>query len=84
MSTQDTQNQALALKPAVLTLKQQRVRAYLTTRQLAELAHVAPGTIWAIEGGRGGQTHPTTMQKIARALGVHPSEIAEFQVRAEG
>jgi transcriptional regulator with XRE-family HTH domain len=62
----------------IMTLKEHRRRAYLTTRQLAEKAGVAPGTIWKIEGGRGGEPHITTMQKIAAALGVHPSEIAEF------
>jgi DNA-binding XRE family transcriptional regulator len=61
----------------VMTLKQHRERAFLTTRELAEKAHVSPATFWRIEEGKV-KPHPTTMRKIAEALGVHPSEIAEF------
>jgi DNA-binding XRE family transcriptional regulator len=70
----------------VMTLKQHREKAYLTTRELAEKAGITTPTLWRIEhieelkdrGKSKGKTHPSTMKKIAAALGVHPSEIAEF------
>jgi DNA-binding Xre family transcriptional regulator len=48
------------------------------TRELASKAGVAPDTIWRIEGGDYKKLRPSTMRKIAEALGVHPAEIAEF------
>ena len=62
----------------VLTLKQQRERAYLSTRELARKAGVGADTIWRIEGGDYKKLRPSTMRKIAEALGVHPSEVVEF------
>jgi transcriptional regulator with XRE-family HTH domain len=61
-----------------MTLKQHRECAYLSTRELAAKAGVGPDTIWRIEGGDYKKLRPATMRKIAEALGVHPSEIAEF------
>jgi transcriptional regulator with XRE-family HTH domain len=62
----------------VLTLKQHRERAYLSTRELASKAGVGADTIWRIEGGDYKKLRSSTMRKIAETLGVHPSEIAEF------
>ena len=64
-----------------MTLKQHRERAYLSTRELASKAGVGPDTIWRIEGGDYQKLRPATMRKIAEALGVHPSEITEFQLK---
>lgn len=64
-------------------LKEQRQRAFLSTRELAEKAGVAPDTIWRIEGGDYKRLRPATMRKIAAALGVHPSEIDEFIQKPE-
>jgi transcriptional regulator with XRE-family HTH domain len=61
-----------------MTLKQHRERTYLSTRELASKASVGADTIWRIEGGDYKKLRPSTMRKIADALGVHPSEIAEF------
>ncbi len=52
--------------------------AYMTIRQLADKAGVALRTVWRIENHKPGQINLTTMKKIADALGVHPTEIAEF------
>lgn len=60
----------------VLTLKQHRMRAYLTVEQLAKRADVGQHTIWRIQ--RGELPRISTMWKIADALKVHPSEIREF------
>jgi transcriptional regulator with XRE-family HTH domain len=62
------------------TLREHRARAYLTARQLADLANVSVATVWNVELHRGLRTKATTMQRIAGALGLHPSEIAEFRV----
>jgi transcriptional regulator with XRE-family HTH domain len=65
----------------VLTLKQHRERAYLSTRELAGKAGVGADTIWRIEGGNYKKLRPATMRKIAGALGVHPADIVEFIYR---
>jgi DNA-binding XRE family transcriptional regulator len=62
-------------------LKEHRQRAFLSTRELAEKAHVSPDTIWRIEGGNYKQLRPSTMRRIAEALGVHPLEVSEFAPR---
>ncbi len=54
----------------------------LGTRELASKASVAPDTIGRIDGGDYKKLRPSTMRKIARALGVHPGEIAEFALVA--
>ncbi len=59
------------------TLKEARMGAYLTTRELAKRAGVAASTLWRIEQGKH-IPHISTMRKIADVLGVHPSDIAEF------
>ncbi len=67
-----------------MALKEHRARAYLSTRELASKAGVGPDTIWRIEGGDYKRLRPSTMRKIAEALGVHPSDISEFAVDREG
>jgi DNA-binding XRE family transcriptional regulator len=61
----------------VMTLKEHRERAYLTTRELAKKAGVAAPTLWRIETGQN-KPHISTMRKIAKALKVKPEDIAEF------
>ena len=69
------------------TLRELRPQRLLSSRDLADKAGVAPGTIVRIGAG---EPLPrfVTMWKIAAALGVEPGEIEEFgrviQVRAEG
>ena len=62
----------------LLSLKEHRERTYLSTRELAERAGVAPATIWRVERGDFVRLRPSTMRKIAKVLAVYPSEIAEF------
>ncbi len=67
------------IRGMVMSLKEHRENRFLTTRELAELAHVSRATISKIESGRPGVLYPKTMKKIAEALNVAPAEIAEFQ-----
>jgi transcriptional regulator with XRE-family HTH domain len=48
----------------------------LSQRQLAELAGVSPNTVRLLESGRRG-AYPRTARKLAGALGVTPSELAQ-------
>lgn len=59
------------------TLKEWRNERFLSVRELAALAEVTPATISYIENGK---TIPRqkSMRKIAGALGVEPSDVAEF------
>jgi transcriptional regulator with XRE-family HTH domain len=59
------------------TLNEYRAERYLTVDEFAELLGVTPQTLYRIARG---ETHPrpTTIRKIAKSLGVHPTEIAEF------
>jgi transcriptional regulator with XRE-family HTH domain len=59
-------------------LKDHRMRAILSTRELAEKAGVSPDTIWRIEGGDYKRLHPRTMRRIAEALGINPLDVLEF------
>lgn len=61
-----------------MSLKEHRLNSYLTLRDLASKAGVAVRTIWRIENSENKVMQISTMRKIAEALGVHPSEIAEF------
>jgi transcriptional regulator with XRE-family HTH domain len=62
---------------AAKTLGEYRAERYLTVDEFAELIGVTPQTLYRIARG---ETHPrpTTIRKIAKSLGVHPTEIAEF------
>jgi transcriptional regulator with XRE-family HTH domain len=62
----------------MLTLKEHRKRAVVSTRELATKSHVSPATIWRIERGGVTNIRPATMRAIARALNVLPSSIDEF------
>lgn len=59
------------------TLSEYRAERYLTVDEFAELIGVTPQTLYRIARG---ETHPrpTTIRKIAKSLGVHPTEISEF------
>ncbi len=59
------------------TLSDYRAERYLTVDEFAALIGVTPQTLYRIARG---ETHsrPTTIRKIAKSLGVHPTEIAEF------
>jgi mRNA interferase RelE/StbE len=57
-------------------LKWLRLRRALTQQQLAEKAGVNRVTIARLEGGQD-QPFPTTVKKLADALGVQPEELME-------
>jgi transcriptional regulator with XRE-family HTH domain len=60
------------------TLREARLQALLSMRQLARLAGISPTTIYLLE--RGERTPQLlTVYKLSRALGVEPAEIAEFR-----
>lgn len=59
------------------TLREWRARRLLGVKALADLAHVSNKTIVQIEAGRLVPRF-TTMRKLADALGVEATEVAEF------
>jgi transcriptional regulator with XRE-family HTH domain len=56
-------------------LKKLRREKVLTIEQLAARAHVSKNTISKAE--RGGSIYPSSIHKIATALGVDPSELVK-------
>ncbi len=57
-------------------LRELRRERALALRELGELSGVSLQTIWRIEAGRQG-AHPTTIRKLAQALGVEPAELVK-------
>lgn len=64
-------------------LRDLRKRAYLSAGELADKAGVSRDTIWRVESGKTPSLRPSTVRKIADALGVPPAEIAEFHIEGE-
>jgi DNA-binding XRE family transcriptional regulator len=56
-------------------LRRLRDERYLSQRELADKADVSPATVFKLEANRS-EPHPRTIRKLARALGVEPSELA--------
>lgn len=59
----------------MVRLKQLRAQRVMTITQLAEKAGVSKNTISKAE--RGGSVYPSSVHKIASALGVEPSELVK-------
>jgi transcriptional regulator with XRE-family HTH domain len=57
-------------------LKRLRSERYLSQRELAKQAGLSPATIFKLENNLS-QPHPSSIRKLARALSVAPSEIAD-------
>ncbi len=55
-------------------LRELRRRRVLSMRELEEKSGVSYNTIWRLETGKTG-AQPRTIRKIAKALGVDPSEL---------
>jgi transcriptional regulator with XRE-family HTH domain len=55
----------------LIRLREERV---LSQRDLARMAGLAQGTVWRLENGFA-QVHPSTIRKLAEALGVEPKEL---------
>ena len=66
----------------MVTLREARLQALLSMRQLARKAGVSPTTIYSLESG---QHSPQllTIYKLSRALGIEPAEIDEFRSAAD-
>ena len=58
-------------------LRDIRVDALMSMRELARLAGVSPSTIFLIEAGRS-TPHPTVMRRLSAVLAVDPGTISEF------
>ena len=65
-----TEDYDVVRKSRVTTLTQM----VLSQRELARQARLAQGTVWRLESGFP-QAHPSTIRKIAVALGVEPREL---------
>jgi transcriptional regulator with XRE-family HTH domain len=57
-------------------------RAY-SLRELAELAGVTQDNIWKIESGRTRRPHPSTVRKLASALGVAPKDLLRSELEED-
>jgi transcriptional regulator with XRE-family HTH domain len=55
-------------------LRELRRQSVLSMRELEEASGVSYNTIWRLETGKTG-AQPRTIRKIAKALGVDPSEL---------
>jgi transcriptional regulator with XRE-family HTH domain len=60
------------------SLREHRRIALLTSEELAKKAGVSPATVWRIESGETQALHIGTAKKLAAALGIQATEIAEF------
>lgn len=63
---------------AECALREARAAQLMTIRELAQLAGVAPSTIYSIESGRS-TPHLAVVRRIAAALGVEARTISEFR-----
>lgn len=59
-------------------LRELRKHNVLSMRELEERSGVSYNTIWRLETGKTG-AQPRTIRKIARALGVEPSELVRTE-----
>ena len=57
-------------------LKELRRERVLSLRELEENSGVSYNTIWRLEDGRQ-EAHPRMLRKLAKALGVDPSELVK-------
>jgi transcriptional regulator with XRE-family HTH domain len=62
----------------VQKLRELRRRRVLTLRELEEESGVSYNTIWRIENGYR-EVRPSTIRKLAAALGVEPEELVKIE-----
>ena len=60
-----------------IRLKELREDRALSLRDLERISGVSYNTIWFIEAGRRTRTHPSTIRKLATALGVEPRDLVK-------
>ncbi len=58
-------------------LRELRRRRVLTLRELEAVSGVSYATVWRLESGRTTEARPSTIRKLAEALGVEPEELIE-------
>lgn len=63
-------------------LRAQRIRARLSTNELAAATGVSQSTIENIEGGRQGRNHMDTARRLADGLGMELADLIVFAERA--
>ena len=63
-------------------LRQRRIAASLTQEQLAELCHLSPKTVAALEQGRRRAPRLSTVKEIADALGLSQAARTELAIAA--
>jgi predicted transcriptional regulator len=63
-----------AMEVDVEKLTRLREDRVLSQRDLAKMAGLAQGTVWRLENGFS-EAHPSTIRKLAEALGVEPREL---------
>ncbi len=56
-----------------MKLREIRERLALSQVDVAQRAHVSPATVTRLEAGH--DAHPSTLRKLAEALGVTPAEL---------
>jgi transcriptional regulator with XRE-family HTH domain len=56
-------------------VKELRRARVMSLRELSETAGVSKDTIWRLESGKSSNAHPSTIRKLAKALGVDPTEL---------
>lgn len=63
-------------------LRELRRRRVLTLRELEEESGVSYNTIWRLENGHN-DARPSTIRKLATALGVEPEELVAVETGGE-
>ena len=58
-------------------VKELRAERVMSLRELSEIAGVSKDTIWRLESGTSTNAHPSTIRKLAKALGVEPAELTK-------
>ena len=64
-------------------LRRLRTARPYSLRELAKLAGVTQDNIWKIESGRTQNPHPSTVRKLANALGVEPKDLLRSHAEAD-
>ena len=58
-------------------VKELRAQRVMSLRELSKAAGLSKDTIWRLESGTSTNAHPSTIRKLAKALGVEPSDLTK-------